>query len=928
MTPPQSHQPPEQEPESGETPLELQELAADYEIEGELGRGGTAVVYRARERTIDRVVAIKVIRAPYVGDDELVARLEREARLVARLDHPNVVALLGIRRLRHGSLALVMRYVRGHTLRTELQRRGALPVARAIAVANDVGNALSAAHAHGIVHRDVKPENIHIEHGVQRALLADFGAATPLRGDLRLTVAGMAIGTPGYMAPELIDGGHPTPAADVYGLGLVVWEMLAGRAPWEGDSLFAVLSFRKQGKLAELDSLRDDIPPTVSAAIAGALHADPAERWPDMHRFLEELNRPAPRRWLGGPAAGRRVSLFGPPTPLSDSQVSVRGGLGKPAAEQPTMRLNRADRGATDDSFAPLPVPSSVAPPQAARVPENEPHPALAVHAVDDSDDDDDFDFAEFEPLERNRWRRPLAVVAALLLVAVGIGVWRFVSIANRPITTVAEAGGDVPATFAVRPSPVADALPAGSELATPDSLGPGSDRSLSGYGASTDSAVGMSPAVSGVIPAATLTLPAPDARATTPPDRRGAAATPPPPAPRTRRTPAASTVAATSLAPQPSTAQSPTASARSPLPAAPTSPSPVAAPTPEPVAATARHVAVSLGLGGLHSCAILDDGRLRCWGADDKGQLGPAGDTRFRAVAAGVTHSCGRTTDGRTVCWGANDRGQLGDGSRVGHRDARLVPGSEDQLSLSLGASHSCAVTRGGEIECWGANDAGQLGTGDNRDRATPVTVAGELRFSSVAAGWRHDCALTTDGRALCWGDNSAGQLGDGTTENHNVPTPINSSLRFRSIAAGRAHSCGLTTAGQLYCWGGNDAGQLGIGSRKSALTPRQVEIGGPIRRLVAGSMHNCALGSDGVASCWGQNRYGQLGDGTTIDRDTPVRVSGPARFVELEASGAHSCGRTEGGDVLCWGYNLYGQLGDGSRQNRLRPAAASLPP
>ncbi len=927
MTPPQSHQPPEQEPESGETPLELQELSADYEIEGELGRGGTAVVYRARERTIDRVVAIKVIRAPYVGDDELVARLEREARLVARLDHPNVVALLGIRRLRHGSLALVMRYVQGHTLRTELQRRGALPLARAIAVANDVGNALSAAHAHGIVHRDVKPENIHIEHGVKRALLADFGAATPLRGDLRLTVAGMAIGTPGYMAPELIDGGHPTPAADVYGLGLVVWEMLAGRAPWEGDSLFAVLSFRKQGQLAELESLRDDIPPTVSAAIAGALHADPAERWPDMHRFLEELNRPAPRRWLGGTAAGRRVSLFGPATQLSDSQVNIRGGLGKPAAEQPTMRLNRADRADDDTPYTPPPVVASPAPPPLVRVPEDEPHPALAVHAADDFDDDDDFD--EFEPAARSRWRRPLAVVVALLLVAVAIGAWRFVSIANRPVATVAEAGGDVPASFAVRPPPTAEALPGLPELANPDSLGAGLDPSLSVYGTSADSAAASAipPPVSGVNPAATSALPRPDARATTPvpstPDRRSLAATPPP-APQTRRSPAAPGVATTPPAPPPSTAQPSTVPGLAPQ----TDLSPGAATAAEPAAATGRHVAASLGLGGLHSCAILDDGRLRCWGADDKGQLGPAGDTRFREVAAGVTHSCGRTTDGRTLCWGANDRGQLGDGTRGDHRDARLVPGSDNQVALSLGASHTCALTRGGEIECWGANDAGQLGTGDNRDRAMPVTVAGELRFSSIAAGWRHDCALTTDGRALCWGDNSAGQLGDGTTESHNVPTPINSSLRFRSIAAGRAHSCGLTTAGQLYCWGSNDAGQLGIGSRKSAPTPRQVEIGGPIRRLVAGSMHNCALGADGVASCWGQNRYGQLGDGTTIDRDKPVRVSGPARFAELEASGAHSCGRTEGGEVLCWGYNLYGQLGDGTRQNRLRPAAASLPP
>lgn len=924
MTPPQSHQP--TEPEPGETPLELQELAADYEIEGELGRGGTAVVYRARDRMIDRVVAIKVIRAPYVGDDELVARLEREARLVARLDHPNVVALLGIRRLRHGSLALIMRYVQGHTLRTELQRRGALPLARAIAVANDVGNALAAAHAHGIVHRDVKPENIHIELGVQRALLADFGAATPLRGDLRLTVAGMAIGTPGYMAPELIDGGQPTPAADVYGLGLVVWEMLAGRAPWEGDSLFAVLSFRKQGQLVELESLRDDIPPAVSAAIAGALHTDPAQRWPDMHRFLEELNRPAPRRWLGGPHGSRRASLFGAPAPPHDPQVSLRGGLGKPASEQPTMRLNRADRGTDPSSFAPPGITPSASPPPAMRAPAAEPHPSLAVHAVDDSDGDDDLDVEEFQPEARGRWRRPLAIVAALLVVGTALGVGRFLTLGDPTVATVAEAGGDVPATFAVRPPPATEAAADGPGIVAVDSsfIDPDSSPLAGGTPPLTEPGAGASTTASGGSPAGMAATP----RSVTPTPaaaRRGATAPPPSGA----RPPAVDRGAVATAPPRQPVAAPPAAAAvRNPPAAEPTSPPRTASPSTDPIMASGRSAAVSLGLGGLHSCAILEDGRLRCWGADDKGQLGPAGDTRFREIAAGVTHSCGRTTEGRTVCWGANDRGQLGDGTRTTHRDARPVPGSDDQVALALGAAHSCALTRNGEIECWGANDAGQLGAGDNRDRATPVTVAGQLRFSAVAAGWRHDCAITTDGLALCWGDNSSGQLGDGTTENRNVPTPINSSLRFRTVTAGRAHSCGLTTTGQLYCWGSNDAGQLGIGSRADASTPRQVDISGPFRSLVAGSMHNCALSAEGIASCWGQNRYGQLGDGTTIDRDRPVRVAGPTRFAELEASGAHSCGRTGDGDVLCWGYNLYGQLGDGTRQNRLRPAAAALPP
>lgn len=907
---------------AGEMPLELQELAEDYVIEGEVGRGGSAVVYRARERTLDRVVAIKVIRAPYVGDDDLVARLEREARLVARLDHPNVVALLGVRRLRHGSLALVMRYVRGHTLRAELQRRGALPVARAEAVVRDVGHALAAAHAHGIVHRDVKPENIHIEHGGQRALLADFGAATPLRGDLRLTVAGMSIGTPGYMAPELIDGADATPSSDVYGLGLVAWEMLTGRAPWEGDSLFAVLTFRKHGRLAELDTVRADVPPTVAAAVAGALHPDPTKRWPDVHRFLEEFARPAPRRWLSvGGATQRRAPLFIPP-PIDDDDAAGRPA--SPVADQPTVRLTRPAEGSLPVELPPVePTGSAPAPgiPGVVRAAPETPHPSAAVFAVDD---EADFELFEADSRSSGRWPRRLAILAVLLVTVAAAGVARYMSIADRPIATVAEADGDVPASFTLPVVP-----PAGTR-AEPAPAGAGTD--------ATDSALSAPPQM----PAAVRSTPSPspaDARAVSPSssdagqptdvasagaaDTRPAAESVRPSAPA--RIPVASPTAPPPVPSPPVRSSAGTMPVEAPVTRAPAPPSPA----PTGPAATSRAVATRLGLGGLHSCAILGDGRLRCWGADEKGQLGSASSSvHFTTVVAGVTHSCGRSTAGQTLCWGANERGQLGDGTRTTHDDPRPVTGSGDQVELAMGASHSCALTRGGGVECWGANDAGQLGTGDHRDRSAPAPVAATGPFTAVAAGWRHSCALASDGRALCWGDNGSGQLGDGTTESRDQPTVVNSSLRFRALAAGRAHSCGLTTAGELYCWGGNGSGQLGTGSRRDAATPRRVGPSGSVRGVVAGSMHSCVLTTDGGVSCWGQNRYGQLGDGTTIDRDTPVRVLGLPRVAELEASGAHSCGRTSAGDVYCWGYNLYGQLGDGTRQNRLRPVAVTIPP
>ena len=868
-----------------ESPPELEELSVDFDVEEELGRGGTAVVYRARERALDRLVAIKVIRAPYVGDDDLVARLEREARLVARLHHPNVVTLLGVRRLRHGSLALIMHYVHGHTLRDELRRAGALPSVRAEAVLRDVGAALQAAHAHGVVHRDVKPENIYVEHGSHRALLADFGAATPMRGDLRLTMAGMAIGTPGYMAPELIDGGEPTAASDVYGLGLVGWEMLAGRAPWQGESLFAILSFRKQGRLPALETLRSDVPSGVLGAIEGALQVDPAERWPDMATFLAALASPGRRswrRWLAtrdeNSALRRPVKLTVPADPVGPDQATRR--LEQPASERTIAAARDAVRSAT-----PLLSPAGA----------HLPGPAT------DLDMDDEPPLAPDPPVRQARSMAVKAVVL-LLLVAASVFAVKQWQVGGRPAgPQLVSSETDVPRgqELVMQPPAQDPFAPTAADSAAAEAATAGRSNET---GPLADSALlaGPAAALSGPLPAA--------AAGTT---ARGGDVVR-----RRRRTVLPAPVAAATPTPAATPVESePTAPPRpQPVPTAPAAAEPASA----PAVATARTVSV----GGLHSCAVLTDGQLRCWGGNDRGQLGDLpGDERFTTVTAGLTHSCAVTTTGRTLCWGANDRGQLGDGTRSSHSVPRAVRDLPRPATLALGAAHSCALSADGVVRCWGANDAGQLGTGDTRDRTAPTAVGGDQRFATLVSGWRHSCALAADGRAFCWGDNTSGELGDGSTTDHDEPTPVNSALRFRALAAGRAHTCGLSTDGAVYCWGRNDAGQLGTGQSRDASTPRRVSLGVGVRQLAAGSLHSCALGVDGLVRCWGQNRYGQLGDGTTFDRDTPVTVRGAPPFVQLDASGGHSCGRTAADELYCWGYNLFGQLGDGTRENRTRP-------
>jgi uncharacterized protein YecT (DUF1311 family) len=280
---------------SATDPPELRPLAGRYTLLGELGRGGMAVVYRAREvGGAERDVAIKVVSRRYAGDDEAVRRFEREARTVAGLDHPNIVGTLAIEPLADDAVAIVTHYVPGVTLRGALREAGGpLDFSRVTAVLRDLAGALAYAHARRIVHRDVKPENVFLEAGTGRALLADFGIARPLDVDSPLTVDGAALGTPTYMAPEQITGRGVDERTDVYALGLVGWEMLAGRRPWQGETLYAVLHRQQHDELPDIALLRPDIPAYLLAAVRGALAKQPSGRWRDGAEFLARLT-PAP----------------------------------------------------------------------------------------------------------------------------------------------------------------------------------------------------------------------------------------------------------------------------------------------------------------------------------------------------------------------------------------------------------------------------------------------------------------------------------------------------------------------------------------------------------------------------------------------------------------------------------------------------------
>ncbi|PYO80352.1 MAG: serine/threonine protein kinase [Gemmatimonadetes bacterium] len=253
-------------------------LAGHYTIDRELGHGGMAIVYLAHDVRHDRRVALKVLR-PEIAAALGAERFLREIHIAAGLSHPNILPLYDSGDA-GGVLYYVMPYVEGESLRDRLTREGPMPLGDALAIATETADALGHAHAHDVVHRDVKPENILLSGG--HALVADFGIARAISaaGGDQLTETGMLIGTPAYMSPEqataqrAVDG-----RADIYALGCVLYEMLAGAPPFSGPSTQAVLARHALDPVPPLRTVRPELPQRLERTVLRALAKTPADRF-------------------------------------------------------------------------------------------------------------------------------------------------------------------------------------------------------------------------------------------------------------------------------------------------------------------------------------------------------------------------------------------------------------------------------------------------------------------------------------------------------------------------------------------------------------------------------------------------------------------------------------------------------------------------
>jgi serine/threonine protein kinase len=300
-------------------------LDANYELDSELGRGGMGIVYRAKDRRLKRLVAIKLLPPELAFRSEIKLRFLREAETAAQLSHPNIVPIYSVDE-RDGLVYFVMALVQGPTLARRMYEDGRMPVNDVRRVLREVADALAYAHGRGVIHRDIKPDNILLDKETGRAMVTDFGIARAIQegADSRLTATGVAIGTPAYMSPEQAAGDREIDGrTDLYALGVVGYQMLAGRLPFQAASTASMLMKHITERPAPLRQLRPDCPADLEAALMSLLEKEPQNRVPNAVALARALGGdtsaiPAP----SDPAHDTHTAASWDPRPYEAAPVS------------------------------------------------------------------------------------------------------------------------------------------------------------------------------------------------------------------------------------------------------------------------------------------------------------------------------------------------------------------------------------------------------------------------------------------------------------------------------------------------------------------------------------------------------------------------------------------------------------------------------
>jgi serine/threonine-protein kinase len=262
-------------------------LSGRYKLEAKLGSGGMSTVYLARDGTLDRAVAVKVMHREMSEQPDQLERFRQEARAVAKLSHPNVVAVIDAGE-DGGHPYIVFEYVEGETLKQRIARVGALDTQEALAYAIEIARGLTVAHARNMVHRDIKPQNVLID-AEGRAKLTDFGISRQLEQD-GMTATGRVLGTTDYVAPEQAMGHPVDPRSDIYSLGVVLYEMLIGQVPFHADSQVGVAMKHVNEELPDVQQRRPEISAAAALVVERATDKDPAQRYQEVGEMIDDLS--------------------------------------------------------------------------------------------------------------------------------------------------------------------------------------------------------------------------------------------------------------------------------------------------------------------------------------------------------------------------------------------------------------------------------------------------------------------------------------------------------------------------------------------------------------------------------------------------------------------------------------------------------------
>lgn len=951
---------------SGADPL-LERLrsatAGEYEIIRELGRGGFAAVYLARDLALERDVAIKVL-APQTRPDDPdslaeVERFRREARTVAKLNHPHVIPVYAVR-ASEGLQYFVMKFIRGRSLEGVLASTGRLSFSLIQTILQQAGSALAYAHKNGVVHRDIKPANIMLDEEGW-AVVADFGIAKVARAE-KLTGTGLIVGTAAYMSPEQWAGHEVSGLSDEYSLGCVAYELITGTPPYSGDSITAMLWAHLNEVPAPISERRPDCPDALERIVMRMLEKEPSARYPSLEEAVAAIAALA----VTQAPEETRTQLVSLAT-ATGSAITVRTeGSGErviaSGSNQPITPSGKVAKLNVSPATASVTVGASL---RLTATALNDTGRQLARRATAWQSLDPAVATVDADGVITARGRGATEIVATCegVEIRVPVAVSASGTIAAQPAAVRGRRVGPLLAAAGVVAALTAgvmwqqgiiggSARGAGTDSTTlaaaersDDSAAIGAgDTAAAGRAANSGSDAAPAPVVNGETrtktPGNLVTDPSTGRQSAAPTNAPGTGPATNPANTATKPAGATGTVAEGAAQGNAQTTPQTTPPTAAPIAAptsAPTS-APVSAATTPPAGAasgdgdaadgaTANPVA-EISAGATETCASLASGdRVLCWGGG-----APAGtvlaNAFFEKLAVGGGHTCGLTAEGAAFCWGDNSQGQLGDDSRTARSSPTAVKGNTRFSDISVGAAHTCALAADGSAWCWGSNKAGQLGDNSLNSRLRPVLVRGQEKFQSLSAGGSHTCGVRAN-KLYCWGDGFSGQIGNAIQDNQREPYPVKTTAAFRSVVTGELHTCGLTTSGRAWCWGDNRRGQLGNDTHDNRDVPDSVATELIFTQLSAGAGHTCGITSTRTLACWGDNGAGQLGNGSRQRSEVPVVIMRGTQWKKVSVGAAHTCGITRSDAVYCWGANSRGQLGGGAAgTNLLVPTPIKVTP